>query len=64
MFKKIAFVCVLVLAMLRAVAANASVSSIMIDAENGDVMYEMNADERPNFHKLKSNFQKYCMLSL
>lgn len=46
MFKKIAFICVLVLAMLRAVAASASVSSIMIDAENGDVMYEMNADER------------------
>lgn len=38
--------CVLVLAVLRAAAASASVSSIMIDAENGDVMYEMNADER------------------
>ena len=44
--KKIAFLCVLVLAVLRAAAASASVSSIMIDAENGDVMYEMNADER------------------
>lgn len=44
--KKIAFLCVLVLAALRAAAASASVSSIMIDAENGDVMYEMNADER------------------
>ena len=46
MVKKIAFFCVLVLAMLRVAAANASVSSIMIDAANGDVMYEMNADER------------------
>lgn len=44
--KKIAFLCVLVLAVLRAASASASVSSIMIDAENGDVMYEMNADER------------------
>lgn len=44
--KKFAFLCVLVLAVLRAAAASASVSSIMIDAENGDVMYEMNADER------------------
>lgn len=44
--KKIAFLCVLVLAVLRAAAASASVSSIMIDAKNGDVMYEMNADER------------------
>ena len=44
--KKIAFLCVLVLTVLRAAAASASVSSIMIDAENGDVMYEMNADER------------------
>lgn len=44
--KKFAFLCVLVLAVLRAAAANASVSSIMIDAKNGDVMYEMNADER------------------
>ncbi len=46
MLKKFTFFCVLVLAMLRAVSASASVSSIMIDAENGDVMYEMNADER------------------
>lgn len=46
MVKKIAFFCVLVLAMLRVAVANASVSSIMIDAANGDVMYEMNADER------------------
>lgn len=46
MVKKIAFFCVLVLAMLRVATANASVSSIMIDAANGDVMYEMNADER------------------
>lgn len=44
--KKFAFLCILVLAVLRAAAASASVSSIMIDAENGDVMYEMNADER------------------
>ena len=44
--KKFAFLCVLVLAVLRAAAASASVSSIMIDAKNGDVMYEMNADER------------------
>lgn len=44
--KKFAFLCVLVLAVLRATAASASVSSIMIDAKNGDVMYEMNADER------------------
>ena len=46
MVKKIAFFCVLILAMLRVATANASVSSIMIDAANGDVMYEMNADER------------------
>ena len=46
MIKKFAFFCVLILAILRITAANASVSSILIDAANGDVMYEMNADER------------------
>lgn len=46
MIKKIAFLCVLVLALLRVCNAEASTSSIMIDAENGDVIYEMNADER------------------
>ena len=46
MIKKIAFLCVLVLALLRVCNAEASTSSIMIDAANGDVMYEMNADER------------------
>lgn len=44
--KKFAFLCILFSAMLHTIAANASVSSIMIDAQNGDVMYEMNADER------------------
>lgn len=46
MVKKFALLCVCVLAMLRVAVANASVSSIMIDAANGEVMYEMNADER------------------
>lgn len=46
MVKKFALLCVCVLAMLRVTVANASVSSIMIDAANGEVMYEMNADER------------------
>lgn len=46
MIKKIAFFCVSVLTLLRVCSAEASTSSIMIDAENGDVMYEMNADER------------------
>lgn len=46
MVKKFALLCVCVLAMLRIAVANASVSSIMIDAANGEVMYEMNADER------------------
>ena len=44
--KKFAFLCILFSAMLHTIAANASISSIMIDAQNGDVMYEMNADER------------------
>ena len=44
--KKFAFLCILFSAMLHTIAANASVSSIMIDAANGEVMYEMNADER------------------
>lgn len=46
MVKKFVLLCVCVLAMLRVAVANASVSSIMIDAANGEVMYEMNADER------------------
>ena len=46
MVKKFALLCVCILAMLRVAVANASVSSIMIDAANGEVMYEMNADER------------------
>lgn len=46
MVKKFALLCICVLAMLRVAVANASVSSIMIDAANGEVMYEMNADER------------------
>ena len=46
MVKKFALLCVCVLAMLRVAVANASVSSIMIDAAHGEVMAEMNADER------------------
>lgn len=56
--KKFAFLCILFLAMLHTVAANASVSSIMIDAQNGDVMYEMNADE----HRYPASLTKLMTL--
>ncbi|MDO4161898.1 MAG: serine hydrolase [Pseudomonadota bacterium] len=46
MVRKITFLCTFIWALLQISTTQASVSSIMIDAQNGDVMYEMNADER------------------
>ncbi len=45
MIKKFTFLCLLFAAILCVKPTNASVSSIMIDAGNGDIMYKMNADE-------------------
>ena len=45
MGKKLAFLCCLLFGLLNIVNANASTSSIMLNADDGKVMYEQNADE-------------------
>lgn len=45
MIKKVACFCVFLIAFLFIKSAGASTSSIMVNAEDGKVMYEMNADE-------------------
>lgn len=44
--KKITALCLLLLTLFCAGNSHASVSSIMVDADSGDVLYEQNADER------------------
>lgn len=44
--KKITALCLLLLTLFGAKSSLASVSSIMVDADSGDVIYEQNADER------------------
>ena len=45
MGKKLAFLCCLLFGLLNTVNASASTSSIMLNADDGKVMYEQNADE-------------------
>ena len=45
MGKKLAFLCCLLFGLLNTVNAGASTSSIMLNADDGKVMYEQNADE-------------------